>query len=68
MFSFDEASTVFHDELSVTIHDVEHSFREYRYIHIGYSTSGRLLVVSFVEREDVIRIISARRATKKVRC
>ncbi len=61
--SFDEAMTVFYDPLSATFDDPDHSVGEQRYITIGYSSRSRLLVVSYAEREDTIRIISARPAT-----
>ncbi len=63
--SFDEASTVFHDPLSRTIDDPLHSEDEERFVLIGQSGQGRLLVVVHTERGDRIRIISARLATKK---
>lgn len=63
--SFSEASTVFGDPLELTISDPDHSEGEYRYLSIGRSSLGSLLVVSFTEREqNHIRIITARRATK----
>jgi uncharacterized DUF497 family protein len=61
--SFDEAMTVFYDTLSATFNDPEHSIDEERFITIGYSSHGRLLVVSHTESEKTIRIISARSAT-----
>jgi uncharacterized DUF497 family protein len=65
--TFEEASTVFNDPLSVTILDPEHSRGEVRYLIMGYSARRRLLVVSYTERQDRIRIISARLATRKER-
>ncbi len=65
--SFDEASTVFKDILSLTIYDPLHSDEEDRFILIGNSLKNSLLVVVYTERENKIRIISARRATKKER-
>jgi uncharacterized DUF497 family protein len=62
--SFKEASTVFRDELSLTIDDPIHSDDENRLIIIGESIEHRLLVVVHTERNDYIRIISARKATK----
>jgi uncharacterized DUF497 family protein len=62
--SFVEATTVFLDSLSITIDDPDHSQSEQRYVIIGYSNRGRLLVVVYVDRGDNIRIISARRATR----
>ncbi len=65
--SFDEASTAFGDTLSLTIHDPLHSNEEERFILIGNSAKNRLLVVVHTERRSTIRIISARKATKKER-
>ena len=61
--SFDEAVTVFYDPLSATFHDPDHSIEEDRFITVGYSSQGRLFIVSHTEREEAIRIISARPAT-----
>jgi hypothetical protein len=61
--SFDEAVTVFYDPLSATFADPDHSIEEDRFITVGYSSQGRLFVVSYTEKGDAIRIISARRAT-----
>jgi uncharacterized DUF497 family protein len=61
--AFDEAVTVFYDPLSATFHDQDHSITEDRFITVGYSPQGHLLVVSHTERGDTIRIISARPAT-----
>ena len=65
--SFEEAMTVLYDPLAATFDDQEHSNDECRFITIGYSTKGHLLVVSHSEREDAIRIISARFATARER-
>ncbi|MBM4350149.1 MAG: BrnT family toxin [Deltaproteobacteria bacterium] len=65
--SFDEASTAFRDTLSLTIYDPLHSEGEDRFVLIGNSHKGRLLVVIHTEREDKIRLISPRKATKKER-
>ena len=62
--SFDEASTVFADPLSITIYDPDHSSVEMRFVDLGFSYLGRLLVVSYTERNDGIRIVSARLATR----
>lgn len=62
--SFDEAKTVFDDEMFITFVDDEHSDDEERYITLGLSSSGRLLMVAHADRGDTIRIISARKATK----
>lgn len=65
--SFDEATTIFRDRLSITIPDPDHSDYEDRFIDVGMSHRMQLLVVSYTERKDKIRIISARRATKAER-
>ena len=65
--SFDEATTIFRDTLSITISDPDHSDYEDRFIDIGMSHRMQLLVVSYTERKDKIRIISARRATRAER-
>jgi uncharacterized protein len=62
--SFEEATTVFADALSLTISDPDHSETEARFLDLGLSHQGRLLVVSYTEREDQIRIISARLASR----
>ena len=62
--SFREATTVFRDPLSVTISDPDHSDSEARFVDLGLSHRGRLLVVSYIERGDNIRIISARRPSR----
>jgi uncharacterized DUF497 family protein len=61
--TFDEATTVFGDPLSITIHDPHHSRRETRFLDLGLSHKGRLLVVAYTEKGETIRIISARPAT-----
>ena len=63
--SFDEASTVFRDIMTLTVYDPLHSEIEERYISIGSSILNRLLVVVHTERNKRIRIISARKATLK---
>jgi len=67
--AFDEASTCFSDENARLKQDPEHSQEEDRYLLLGFSAKLRLLVVSHTYREDdqQIRIISARRATRKER-
>jgi uncharacterized DUF497 family protein len=65
--SFTEAATVFGDPLSITVEDPDHSFNEDRFMIIGSTLSGRLLIVSFVDRDDHIRIISARELTSAER-
>jgi uncharacterized DUF497 family protein len=61
--SFEEAVTVFYDPLAATFEDPDHSGDEWRFVTIGYSSRNRLLVVSHSDREEVLRIISARIAT-----
>ncbi|AFZ60435.1 BrnT family toxin [Anabaena cylindrica FACHB-243] len=63
--SFTEAQTVFDDPLYVDFYDPDHSETEHRYIIIGESSNNRILLVSYTEREDIIRIISARQVTKQ---
>ena len=65
--SFEEAATVFSDPLSLAIEDPDHSEEEDRYLMLGFSYRLRVLVVSHSLRKNgsEIRIISARRATKK---
>jgi uncharacterized DUF497 family protein len=65
--SFDEAATVFQDDLTLTGNDPDHSLGEERLVTFGVSGAGRLLVVSHTERDDHIRIISARPATRSER-
>ncbi len=65
--SFEEASTVFGDTLSVTIDAPFHSMREQRCVTLGHSTKQRLLVVVHTDRSGRIRIISARVATRHER-
>ena len=65
--SFSEAQTVFLDDLSIVIPDPEHSEKEERLIIVGVSNQRRLLVVSFTERGKIIRLISARKATRAER-
>jgi uncharacterized DUF497 family protein len=62
--SFEEASTIFDDPMFITFLDNEHSIDEERYITIGLSSKARLLMVAHAERNNRIRIISARKATK----
>jgi len=62
--SFQEAASVFADALSITISDPDHSPSEARFLDLGLSHRNRLLVVSYTERGETIRIISARRASR----
>jgi uncharacterized protein len=65
--SFDEAATVFLDELAISGPDPDHSVGESRYITYGASSLGRLLAVAHTYRAGCIRIISARRVTRMER-
>jgi uncharacterized protein len=65
--AFDEAKTIFGDPNELTIYDEDHSAEEDRYISLGRSSRGRLIVVSYTERDDRIRIISARPANRRER-
>ena len=61
--SFHEAATVFGDPLAMTYPDPDHSLAESRYITIGTSGAGRLLVIAHTDRGENVRIISARLTT-----
>ena len=65
--SFQESATIFHDAFIATQLDPDHSEDEERYISIGYSVKGQLLVVSHTERDGRTRIISCRKVTAKER-
>jgi uncharacterized DUF497 family protein len=65
--AFDEAAAAFGDPLSITIADPEHSAGEERWLLLGQSAAGRLLVVAHTEHGDEIRIITARPATRRER-
>ena len=66
--SFEEASTAFEDDLAVTGADPDHSEGEHRWVTFGFSARKRMLAVSHTEEEeDIIRIISARPATRAER-
>jgi len=61
--SFEEAATVFDDPLYIDFYDPDHSIEEHRYLIMGQSTGSRLLIVSYTERDQVVRLISAREVT-----
>ena len=63
--SFEESATIFSDERTITIHDIIHSVSEKRWITIGRSVKNRVIVVVHTERNNRIRIISSRKASKK---
>ena len=65
--SFPDAATVFDDPLYVDFYDPDHSSNEQRYLVIGMSREGHLVIVSYTERNDVIRLISAREVTSAER-
>ncbi|MCA6595796.1 MAG: BrnT family toxin [Pseudanabaena sp.] len=65
--SFTEAKTIFDDPMYVDFYDLDHSEDEERYLIVGESNRGRLLIVSYTERKESIRIISAREVTKSER-
>ena len=66
--SFEEAQSVFYDEFARQFYDKDHSSKEERFILLGMSNQSRVLIVCHCERTgDVIRIISARKATRKER-
>ena len=65
--SFDEAKTVFQDPFYIVFDDPDHALKEDRYIIIGQSAQHRLLLISYAERGDAVRIISARKATRTER-
>ena len=64
---FREAATVFDDVLSTTFPDADHSTSERRFLIIGASVHGRVLVVAYTEQAETLRIISARPATRRER-
>lgn len=64
---FEDAATAFGDPLSVTIHDPTHSDDEDRFILLGETQGKKLVVVAHTDRNDTIRIISARPATRRER-
>ena len=65
--SFDEATSVFDDPLFLIFADPEHSLQEQRFLIMRESARGRLLVISYTDRKDITRLISARPATRKER-
>ena len=65
--TFDEAETIFDDAFAVTFPDEEHSQDEARFVILGFSSKARVLIVVYSERDENIRIISSRKATKSER-
>lgn len=64
---FDEAKTVFQDPFYIVFDDPDHSFEEYRCVAIGQSVKDRVLFISYTERGNTVRLISARKATRSER-
>ena len=62
--TFEEAKTIFNDPFAITIPDPDHSDEEDRWLDIGLSAQGRLLVVWYTERGKRMRIIGSRKTTK----
>jgi len=65
--SFQEAATIFADPLYIDLYDPDHSSDEQRYLIVGVSQQSRLLIVSYTERNNVVRLISAREVTSTER-
>ena len=65
--SFQEAATAFGDPLAVTHPDPDHSASEQRFVTVGMSGAGRVLIVAHADRGESIRIISARKTTQRER-
>ena len=65
--SFEEAATAFADPLSITRFDPDHSDDEDRYLLLGATYAGQLVVVAHTDRGENVRIISARLATRRER-
>ena len=65
--SFDDATTIFGDPLAITFSDQTHSESEDRYLTFGRSADGRFIVVAHTDRDDRIRLISAREMTRNER-
>lgn len=64
---FREAATVLIDAISTTYPDIDHSGFESRFLTVGMSNRNRVLVVAHTEEDDLVRIITARRATRRER-
>lgn len=65
--SFDEASTVFGDPFALTINDPDHSVDEKRFLTTGYSNRQRLIIVAHTDRDEGVRLITAREVTRSER-
>jgi uncharacterized protein len=64
---FDEAKSIFDDPLQLSANDFDHSVYEYRFITVGITVRNRLLIVAHTFRDDKIRIITARKPTRRER-
>jgi uncharacterized DUF497 family protein len=64
---FDEAKTIFDDPMQISMSDPDHSFDELRFITIGISEQNRLLIIAHTFSDDKIRIITARKPTRRER-
>ena len=65
--SFEEAGTVFGDPMALTFDDTDHSTGEMRFLTFGVTITNKFVIVSYTERQDVTRIISARKMSKQER-
>jgi uncharacterized protein len=65
--TFDEAATVLEHAPSITFRDPDHSVEESRFLTIGLSAIGRILMVAHTDRAEAVRLISARPATRSER-
>ncbi len=65
--SFEEAATVFGDPLAATYRDPDHSILERRFVTVGMSSANRGLIVAHTDRDENIRIVSARKTTQRER-
>ena len=64
---FEEAKTIFNDPFAITIDDPDHSVEEVRFLDIGFSSKGRILVAWYTEKNDNIQIIGCRKAIRSER-
>jgi len=62
--SFQEAATVFGDPLAVTYSDPDHSLSEQRFVTVGMSSADQVLIVAHADRNENVRIMSARKTTQ----
>ena len=64
---FEEARTIFNDPRLLTFEDIDHSEQEQRYLSLGISSDGRLLIAAHTEDGDIVRLINCRKATRRER-